>query len=414
MTTHASGQAIVLLNRYFHPDRSATSQIASDLAFDLARHGRRVVVITSRQRYEDHEETLAEQETVAGVEIRRVWSTRFGRASLRGRSLDYLTFYLAAVLALLLQVRRGDIVIAMTDPPMASVPAWIVCRLRGARLVTWLQDLFPEVGAALGVGMLRGVLGSLLRRLRNASLRGAAANVVIGDLMAARLREEGIDTERITVIPNWADDSTILPLDHAANPLRRDWNLEGHFVVGYSGNIGRSHDCETLLAAAEILRDEPGIVFLFIGGGYHLATLKARAVTLGSERFRFQPYQERGELVRTLGAADVHWTSLLPGLEGLIVPSKFYGIAAAGRPIVHIGAADGEIARLLAQAGCGLSVSQGDGAALAAVLRALAADRSRCEEMGRRARAMIDGTGAQRLRLLQWSDLIARLEKATA
>ena len=219
-------------------------------------------------------------------------------------------------------------------------------RRRGLHLVNWLQDLYPEVAMALGVPFVQGPLGRGLLRLRDASLRAADANVVVGERMAEMTRARGIAPERIHVIPNWCDDENIQPIAAADNPLRRDWGLADRFVVGYSGNLGRGHEFQTVLAAAEHLRhDDQRLCFLFIGGGKKFAELADAVRERGLDQvFRFLPYQERGLLRLSLGVADVHLMSLKPELEGLIVPSKLYGIAAAGRPIIAIAAPDGEIA----------------------------------------------------------------------
>src|SRR5260221_10089473 len=166
---------VVIVNRYFFPDHSATSQMAGDLAFHLAGRGWSVEVVTSRQRYDDAAARLPKRETVDGVTIRRVWTSRFGRSFLPGRAMDYATFYLSALLALAPAPRKA-VVVAMTDPPLLSVVAAAASR----RVVNWVQDLFPEV--AEGLGMVRHT--SLLRRLRDWSLRQAKANVVFTEWMA--------------------------------------------------------------------------------------------------------------------------------------------------------------------------------------------------------------------------------------
>src|SRR5262249_6962672 len=150
------------------------------------------------------------------------------------------------------------------------------------------------------------------------------------------------------------------------------WGLQDRFVIGYSGNLGRGHEFETLLAAAEQLRDVPEILFLLIGGGSGFDALQQK----GAERrldvlFHFLPYQERDRLKYSLPAIDVHWLSLRPELEGLIVPSKFYGVAAAGRPTIAITSPQGEIARLIKRHGCGVVVEPGDAVRLANHLRRL-------------------------------------------
>ena len=143
---------LISLNRFFHPDHSATSQMLSDLAFGLARRGWHVVVITSRQRHDAPLEPLPARECVGGVKIVRIWTSSFGRGALFGRLLDYLTFYLSASAMLWRLARRLDVVIAKTDPPMLMIIAAPICRLRGAQLVNWLQDIFPETAQSLGVG----------------------------------------------------------------------------------------------------------------------------------------------------------------------------------------------------------------------------------------------------------------------
>ena len=136
---------VVFLNRYFHPDHAATSVLLSNLAFALSQRGIQVTVITSRLRYEGGDHLLPQHETIRGVDVHRVWTSRRGRSGLIGRSLDYGSFYLAAAWRLWRVIRRNDIVVAKTDPPLLSVMAAPIARLKGARLVNWLQDIFPEV-----------------------------------------------------------------------------------------------------------------------------------------------------------------------------------------------------------------------------------------------------------------------------
>src|SRR5262249_55184239 len=176
---------------------------------------------------------------------------------------------------------------------------------------------------------------------------------------------------------------------------------------GYSGNLGRAHEFDTVLAAAEELRANSRILFLLIGGGKKLAELARRVKKRGLDRsFRFVPYQDRTLLQHSLGAAAVHWLSLRPELEGLIVPSKFYGIAAAGRPVVAITARNGEIARLVRQHVCGVVIEPGDAKALVGALVMLSTDEERTAAMGTRARAMLDAHFTRRHAFERWQRLL--------
>ena len=182
---------LIFVNRYFHPDHSATSQMLGDLAFFLAGEGHAVRVVTGRQLYDDPAAQLPPVGTIAGVRVDRVWSSRFGRHSLLGRAADYLSFYVSAAWTLWHLTEAGDVVVAKTDPPLLSVVAGWVARRQRAVLVNWLQDLFPEIAWELGVGLAAPPLGPVLAWLRDRSLRRAAVNVVVGWRMAERLEGRG-------------------------------------------------------------------------------------------------------------------------------------------------------------------------------------------------------------------------------
>jgi glycosyltransferase involved in cell wall biosynthesis len=380
--------------------------MVSDLAFFLASQGHSVHVVTSRLRYDDPAAELPAWESIRGVEVHRVRTTRFGRAGLVGRALDYGSFYLAATARLLRLVHPADVLIAKTDPPLISVPAGWVVRLRRARLVNWLQDLFPEVAAALGIRLAQGAVGGVLARLRDRSLARAAMNVAIGQRMQARLLALGVGPARVTVVPNWSDDEQIRPMVSQASPLRAEWGLGRRFVLGYSGNLGRAHDYATVLAAAELLSSQADVVLLFIGGGASLDRLRALAKGRGLTNLMFQPYQPAERLNESLASADAHLVVLRPEVEGLIVPSKFYGIAAAGRPTVFVGDPRGEIGALLSEADVGLAVAQGDGAGLAEAVCRLRDDQELRERMGRNARRLCEERYSRRAALGRWERLL--------
>ncbi|MBS3913407.1 MAG: glycosyltransferase family 4 protein [Bacteroidetes bacterium] len=360
--TQPSKPKLIFINRYFYPDHSATSQMLSDLAFGLAKLDNRqsIHIVTSRQRYDDAAARLPAYEVIQDVHVHRIATTRFGRQNLPGRAIDYLSFYLSSFVCLLKLAQKGDTLIAKTDPPLISVVAALVSTIKRAHLVNWLQDLFPEVAAELGVKLARGLPYSLLKTIRNKTLQHAEMNIAIGELMAERLRREGIPSHKITVIHNWADGEQLKPVPHEQNPLRTEWGLQGKFVVGYSGNLGRSHDFSTILDAAEALKQRDDIVFLLIGGGAQLPRVQQECREKGLSNVMFKPYQPREKLSESLSVADVHLISLKPELESLIVPSKFYGVLAVGRPVIFIGDKQGELAKIIQKQNSGQIVEQND------------------------------------------------------
>ena len=400
---------ILFVNRYFYPDHSATSQLLSDLAFHLAASGHRVHVVASRQRYDDPAANLAPRELLDGVLIHRVPTSRFGRQNLFGRTLDYITFYFTAAAAIYRLTTRDTTIVAKTDPPLISVVAAWVTRRRRATLVNWVQDLFPEVAEKLGVKAISRFLGRILRGFRDRSLRTASLNVVVGERMAAKLNYCGISKHTICVIHNWADGRDIRPLTDSENALRSEWGLERRFVIGYSGNMGRAHEFETILAAAEALLQETDYVFLFCGGGHKAHWIRQSASARGLTNVVFKPYQPRAALIRSLGVADIHLVSLLPELEGLIVPSKFYGIAAAGRPSIFIGDPNGDIARIITEYEIGATVQPGHVVELVAAIRRFKNDEVMCKAMGARAREIFESHFEKTIAVQQWERLLMRV-----
>jgi glycosyltransferase involved in cell wall biosynthesis len=409
--SNAPTRRVTFVNRFFYPDLSATAQILTDLALHLAQAGWEVTIVTSRSAGPGRP-PAASHETWRGIRIRRVRSTDLGRRFALYRLLDFASFYLLAFITLLAVVRRGEIVVAKTDPPLISVLANMACGIKGGRLVNWLQDLYPEVAEELQTPLVRGPVAATLRALRNASLRSAVANVAIGKLMKRRIVANGAAADRVQVIPNWADEQAIRPTASNATRSRGRWGFgDQHFVLGYSGNLGRAHEANTLLAAAQLLRGRPDIHFLVIGGGAENARLRSEAAQQGLTQFRFEPHQPREDLEDSLAAADAHWISLRPELEGLIVPSKFYGILAAARPVIAICSLEGELAPELARLGCGIAVAPGDGEGLARAIIQLADSPDARHQMGAKARRAIDEEFAKAATLIRWQRLLDDVNK---
>ncbi|BCP53494.1 glycosyltransferase WbuB [Kaistia sp. 32K] len=400
---------IVLVNRYFHPDESATSRMVSSLAFGLAAQGIEVHVLASRFRHDDPDSALPRLSSIHAVRVHRLAATHFGRSGLAGRASDYLSFHAAVASWCLRHIHRDDIVIACTDPPLLSVTLAAVLAGRGARLVTWLHDIFPEVAIELGVVGKGGPLARLTLALRDGSLCRAHCNVVPTDAMARALRARDIAPDTTAVIPYWSEEE-IVPIEAGQNRLRCEWGLGEGFVVGYSGNFGRAHEFGTLLDAAEHLREDPGIRFLLIGGGFARKSIEAEIARRRLGNIELRPLQPRDRLSESLGIADVHLISLLPKLEPYVVPSKLYGILAAGRPAIFIGAGDGEVASALRRHDCGETVPIGAGELLANRIRALRDDpalrSARCE----RARLAFETTHGRERGVAEWTALLRGVE----
>lgn len=412
MNTRATNSRVCFVNRFYAPDISATAQILTDVSAALVDRGYQVAIITSRMSY-DGSQVYRKREQIEGVDVHRVWSTRFGRGSTLGRALDYLTFYVSVTLAALIWTSKDDLIVAKTDPPALSIPLAIVARFKRATLINWLQDVFPEVAIELGYGASESLAISVVKKIRNWSLRAAQMNVVIGERMAKAVSNVNVRNDRIMVIQNFVDDESIQRSDSYSPELRQEWGLtESDFVVGYSGNLGRAHDLVTILEAAQLLKGSPEIKFLFIGGGHLHGVLEKEIVDRQLPNVLVKPYQARARLNESLALPNLHWASLVPELEDYIVPSKVYGIAAAGRTLMMVGDPNGEIGRLVSEHRFGVCVHPGESKQAKQFIEWAQRNPGRNASMGEAARLYLDRYASRDRAISRWSALMQRLSQS--
>ena len=383
---------VCYFNRSYWPDTGATGQLLTELAEDLAStHRFDVTVITGYPTATGHA-ALPSRETRNGVRVIRARGTRLSPRQFTGRALNYLTYFVSAWWAGL-RLRRQDVTVALTDPPIIGLAALVARPRRG--MVFYCQDIFPEV-AGLLEDFHSPVINTMLEQLNRFLVRRAVRIIALGDTMSARLvHGKGADPSKISVISNWADTAAITP-SSKHNDFARAHGLEAKFVVLHAGNIGLSQNLDVVIDAAALLTSRPDIVLLFIGDGNRKAALEAAVAARGLTNVRFLPFQPRDQLRWTYASSDVCLVSLKPGLAGYIVPSKLYPILAAGRPYIAAVEPSTEVAALTERHRCGVSVEPGDAAQLADAILRLSEQRDERAAMGARARAASELFGRAR------------------
>jgi glycosyltransferase involved in cell wall biosynthesis len=256
----------------------------------------------------------------------------------------------------------------------------------GARVVHWIQDIYPEIIPAHS-GRWAALPLAPLRWARNRSWRAARCCVPVSADMADTVAQQRVVRAAIAVVHNWAPRELQAPADPAAVAQQRAaWGFAGKFIVAYSGNLGRVHEFSAVIAAAALLADEPDVVFLFIGSGARFAEVATAAATRRLTNLHLLPPAPRAQLAATLAAADAHLVTLKPGFEKLVSPSKLAGILAAGRPALYVGPDATEISQLLAAGPCGSTTAPSDASGLAAAVRQLRDDPAACAAIGINAR----------------------------
>ena len=350
---------ILLINQFFYPDPVATSQMMTDLAIDLAARGHTLTVLTSRSTYLSGESRLPRSQEYRGIKIYRTFSTNFGKGKTLGRVTDYLSFYLSVFLKALF-FKKQDVVMTLSSPPLIALVGLFLKYLRGHRFCYWVQDLYPEVAVRLGFLTEKSVVTRVSNQVSKFILRRADHVVAIGEYMKELLISKGVSDHHLSVIHNWSDGKEIYPVKKDENPFVKEHDLSNRFVVLYSGNMGHPHPVKAILEAAKELFWNPRVLFLFIGDGARKKEIEAYVKRESLNNVKILPYQPREMLKFSLSAADAHLVSLSEGMEGLLVPSKIYGIMASGRPVIFIGSKKSELGEIIQNARGGYVVSEND------------------------------------------------------
>jgi glycosyltransferase involved in cell wall biosynthesis len=301
---------------------------------------------------------------------------------MKQRVLNYLSYAgLAVPVAIFLSC---DLVLAMTDPPFEGIVGACVALLKGQPYVYNIRDMYPDM--ALGGSIVEpGLLSRVWERLHRWALRRAKRVIVLGDDMRSRIVGKGVDASRVVVARDGADSRTASgPQQPFDNEVIRAIRGDSRFVLLHAGNLGFYGDWDTLLSAARGLESD-GIALIFVGDGAERPRLQAAAA--GIRNVRFLDFFPPSKIPSVLAAADAHLITIKSGLEGVVVPSKLYGILAAGKPIVALAPSSTDAAALGAQQGFSRAIDPGDVEGLTALLRQLSRSPQELESMGRAAQA---------------------------
>jgi colanic acid biosynthesis glycosyl transferase WcaI len=376
---------ILLLNLYYPPDTSATAKMVATVAEALsARH--EVTVLCGRPSYDPTERRpwrLSQTELAGRVRITRVGSTDYPRFQMKRRVLNYLSYVALAIPRALFL--RCDVVLAMTDPPFEGIVGAIVAMLKGKAYVYNIRDMYPDM--AVGGAIVRpGLLARIWERLHRWALRRATRVIVLGEDMRARIIAKGVDSAGIEIVR----DGTDIPPSDAPEPL-----LDGEiiqkirgdfrFVLVHAGNLGFYGAWETLITAVRELEAD-GVGLVFVGDGAQRERIEALAKE--TKNVRFLPFFPAGKIPSVLAAADAHVITVKRGLEGVVVPSKLYGILAAGKPILAVAPKETDAASLGSKFGFAVSADPDRPEKVVAAIRSLVGDEAKVQAMGRAARAV--------------------------
>lgn len=398
---------LTIVTQYFPPDFAATGQYMDELATHLGRQGFEVHVFTGQPSYAFEVAEAPAEEQKGPVHITRSNFFRNRSRNMKGRTLSSLAFCVHTAWHLLKPQNRGDIVLFVSEPPYVQVVGFLFSLIFGTAYASLVYDLYPDVVTGLGMLPAHHWIVRLWNAVNRRVWGRAEAVIVPCETMKDRIvAKHPALAEHITIIHNWSDPDWVKPLAKADNEFAQTHGLQAPFTVLYSGNMGRCHDMDTIIGAAQVLQAE-AVQFLFIGGGPKRDTTQQQVEALGLTNCRFLPYQDKALLPQSLTACDLHLVSIDTDMEGLVAPSKFYSALSSGRPVAIICERHSYLRGLVSQSNCGAAFSNGDSQGLASYIRYLIKDQEVTQQLGIsghrfiRENFTIDAISRQYYRLIQ-------------
>ncbi len=381
---------LTILSQFYPPDYAATGQLLEELATELITKGIDVEVFVGQPGYAYDQELASPQEIRKGILVRRTRTSRLWPKRIRGRAVGGVLYCLRALVKMRFAARRGDVILATTEPPYLIVVAYLLGLLYRRPYICLIYDVYPDVAVTLGVVPESHWIVRFWRWLNHLTWQNAGAIIVLSTTMRQLIinRHPNL-ASKISIIHNWADAETIQPIAKFKNWFAQENGFDQVFTVLYSGNLGRCHDLDTVMEAALLLRDQP-IRFAFIGAGAKLQACLDFVELHQLTNCLFLPFQPKDVLPYSLTACDLNLVSVSEESEGLVAPSKFYGCLAAGKAIAVICPSHSYLRAIIEDAQCGRAIHNQDGEALAEFILELQGNPKLSERMGANGRDYLE------------------------
>ncbi len=401
-------QRLWIICELYFPEVNATghyvTQIGTGLAVDFD-----VNVICAQPNYLSKGLRAPSRDSHMGVSIYRVWSTTLNKDVLIFRLVNMTTVGASMFLKCLRHFRRGDKVLVVTAPPSLPYSTALAALAKRSSYVVLLHDLYPDILVALGKTKPGSFIFNTIERLNRWLYKHANRIIVVGRDMRDRVTQKsaGLDVPIVT-IPNWSDLDAIEPAARASNKLLLENGLQEKFVLMYAGNIGHPTDIQTIVEAAEDLREDHDVHFVFVGSGAKKPWLDREVRTRGLSNISVLGQLPRDEQNTFLNACDVGLVSLSPGMHGLAMPSRTYNILAAGKPVIALTDDGSELAQVIDEDCVGWHAPPGNRRRLVEMIRLAMSDRNRLAEMGKAARIAAEQKYSPAIAIQKYKEVLGR------
>ena len=373
---------LLIVTQFFPPDYAATGQLIQELAQNLGQNDIQVNIFTGQPGYVFKEEQAPKIEVKSNLYIRRSQTVKICSKRIRAKAVNGVIFTLRSIWHLLRNARKNNLVLLTTAPPFLGIAGYILNLCFGSEYICLIYDLYPDAVVELDIISQQHLITKLWHKINGIVWKRSKKIIVLSETMKQRITARHPKlADKISAIHNWANADWIVPLPKQKNWFARQHQLDRKFTVLYSGNMGRCHDLDTIVEAMKLLRDKP-IQFVFIGAGTKHELCRQAVAEFGLDNCTFLPYQDKENLPYSLTACDLALVSIAPGLEGVVAPSKLYGIMAAGKAIAAICEPHSYLRQIIDNAGCGAYVDNNNSQELATFIMNLAIDPELTADLG--------------------------------
>ena len=376
-----------VISEVYSPDEAGGAYFMSALAEGLGQYYS-VNVLCGYPVYTARGTNVPKREIVNGVKVERCYATRFDKNIIVLRLFNLLTVSISIFVKALLGIRKQDIVLVVTTPPLLPFLVSLACHLRRAKCILRIEDVYPETLIATGLLGQRNIVARVFLFMNKILFRSFDRITVLGRDMDQLVKNKlGRSNKHVTIIPNWADVDLVEPASKANNVLLRELGLTDKFIIQCAGNMGRAQGIENLFKAVETLKNEKDIHFLFIGSGAKRSWMDREICNKELYNITILDQRSRSDQGNFLNACDIALVSLLPGMTGAGVPSRLYNIMSAGKPIIAVTGYGSEIEFVVREEGAGWFVAGDQPDKLVEVILDARSNPERLLEMGERARS---------------------------
>ena len=359
---------LLIYAHYFYPDVASTGQILTELCegmidtFDITV----ICVVPSYSGTidEKYKTKRIYKEEHNGIKIIRVRVPEFQKSNKISRIKNLLAYFFNSLLATL-KIEKQDYIYTISQPPILGGVLGVLGKwLKGGKLIYNIQDFNPEQTMAIGYSKNKLLLNTVMS-VDKFSCKKSDKVIVVGRDMQETLRNR-FNNKKVpknVFINNWINEKEIYPLEQnhpRVVEFKEKYNLKNKFIIMYSGNIGLYYDLENIIKVIGEFKDREDVVFAFVGDGTVKDKVEAYVKENNLSNVTFIPYQDKADLIYSLNAADIHWVVNAKGIKGVSVPSKLYGVMAAGKPVLGV-LDEGSEARLIVEdCNCGVCIEPGN------------------------------------------------------